>query len=254
MWGGRLRFTTAMLLRHRPGRRVHDRRPVGRHPRRVAVRHAADRHLLHRRPLPLRAVRRRRLRPVRRLLLLVAEGLRPHAQRAARQVELLADGRRHEPHVRADAHRRSAGPAPAHVPLRRPTWASTFWNLMATIGAFILALGVLALHHQRRRSRARKPAQRPARPVGRPQLRVDDDQPAQAAQLRRHPRRCTRIDEFFHRKYEEDEETGTLQQVATAEEILAEQERNADHAHPPAVAVVLAARRGGRPADHRPSA
>ena len=37
------------------------------------------------------------------------------------------------------------------------------------------------------------------------------------------------IDEFFHRKYAEDEETGTLRQVATAEDILAEQERHADH-------------------------
>jgi cytochrome c oxidase subunit 1 len=37
------------------------------------------------------------------------------------------------------------------------------------------------------------------------------------------------IDEFFHRKYAEDEETGKLRQVATAEEILAEQEAHADH-------------------------
>ena len=41
--------------------------------------------------------------------------------------------------------------------------------------------------------------------------------------------RCTPIDEFFHRKYEEDEDTGKLRQVATAEEILAEQEAHADH-------------------------
>ena len=37
------------------------------------------------------------------------------------------------------------------------------------------------------------------------------------------------IDEFFHRKYAEDEETGKLRQVATAEELLAEQEAHADH-------------------------
>ena len=37
------------------------------------------------------------------------------------------------------------------------------------------------------------------------------------------------IDEFFHRKYVEDEETGSLKKVATVEDLLAEQERNADH-------------------------
>ena len=84
-------------LRHRPDRGVHHRRAVGRHPRHLAVGHPADRHLLHRRPLPLRALRRRHLRHLRRLLLLVAEDLRPDAQREAGQVELLADGHRHQP-------------------------------------------------------------------------------------------------------------------------------------------------------------
>ena len=37
----------------------------------------------------------------------------------ARQVELLADDHRHEPDVRADAHHRPAGPAAAHVRLDR---------------------------------------------------------------------------------------------------------------------------------------
>jgi cytochrome c oxidase subunit 1 len=42
------------------------------------------------------------------------------------------------------------------------------------------------------------------------------------------------LDEFFHRKYEEDHETGKLTKVATAEEILAELEANADpHIHLP---------------------
>ena len=106
-------------VRHRPGRRVHDRRTVRRHPRRGAVGHPADRHLLHRRPLPLRAVRRRRARVLRRLLLLVAEGLRQVPVREARQVELLADDHRHEPDVRPDAHHRPAGPAAAHVRVDR---------------------------------------------------------------------------------------------------------------------------------------
>ncbi len=42
------------------------------------------------------------------------------------------------------------------------------------------------------------------------------------------------LDEFFHRKYEEDATTHTMKQVATAEELIAEQERNADkHIHMP---------------------
>ena len=42
------------------------------------------------------------------------------------------------------------------------------------------------------------------------------------------------LDEFFHRKYEEDPDTGQVRKVATAEEILAEQEANADqHIHMP---------------------
>jgi len=42
------------------------------------------------------------------------------------------------------------------------------------------------------------------------------------------------LDEFFHRKYEEDPATHTMREVATAEEVLAELERNADaHIHMP---------------------
>ena len=103
------------VVRHGAHRRVRHRRAVGCHPRRVTVGHAADRHLLHRRPHPLRAVRRHRARVLRRLLLLVAEDLRQVPQRAHRQVELLADAHRHELDVRADAHHRPAGPTAADV-------------------------------------------------------------------------------------------------------------------------------------------
>ena len=52
------------------------------------------------------------------------------------------------------------------------------------------------------------------------------------------------LDEFFHRKYEDvgEGDQHELRQVATAEEIIAEQEAHADAAHPHAVAVVLADR------------
>ena len=42
------------------------------------------------------------------------------------------------------------------------------------------------------------------------------------------------LDEFFHRKYEEDPTTHTMREVASAEDVLAELERNADkHIHMP---------------------
>ncbi len=55
---------------------------------------------------------------LRRLLLLVAEGLRPHARRAPRQDELLADAHRVQPHVLPDALPRSRGHAAPHLHLR----------------------------------------------------------------------------------------------------------------------------------------
>ena len=85
----------------------------------VPVRHPADRHLLRRRALPLRAVRRDDARDLLGLLLLVAEDLRADARRAAREVELLVDADRLQPHVLPDAHRRPDRDAAAHLHLRR---------------------------------------------------------------------------------------------------------------------------------------
>ena len=58
------------------------------------------------------------VRDLRRLLLLAAEGLRPDARRTAREVELLDDAHRVQPHVLPDALRRAVRHAAAHVPLR----------------------------------------------------------------------------------------------------------------------------------------
>ena len=85
----------------------------------VPVRHPADRHLLHRRPLPLRALRRQHLRPVRRRS---TTGTRSSPagmlSRAARQAPLLADADRVQPHLRPVPHPRPPGHAPAdlHLP------------------------------------------------------------------------------------------------------------------------------------------
>ena len=129
----------------------------------VAGRHPADRHLLRRRPLPLRAVRRRRLRLLRRLLLLVAEDLRPHAQRDARQVELLADAHRVQPHVRPDAHPRPRRACPGASTPTPSGYGFDLWNLVATIGAFIIAARRAGVPRQHRRARRKQGASRSTR-------------------------------------------------------------------------------------------
>ena len=159
------------------------------------VRHPADRHLLHRRPLPLRALRRRRPRLLRRLLLLVAEGLRPHAQRDARQVELLADAHRLQPHVRADAHPRPAGHAPPHLHLRATGYGLRLLEPGRARSARSSSPSACCCSSSTSSTAGARPRPtgRPGRrPVGRPQPRVDDHQPAAGAQLRRRSRPCTR--------------------------------------------------------------
>ena len=69
---------------------VHDRRPVRHDARHRPGRPAAHRHLLHRGPFPLRALRRLGDGDPGRNLLLVAEDVRPAAERAPRQVALRA--------------------------------------------------------------------------------------------------------------------------------------------------------------------
>ena len=104
-----------------------------------------------------------------------------------------------------------------------------FWNLVSSIGALTIAIGVL-LFLVNVVKNAQGPA-RPARPVGRarrcewmttspPKEHNFDSLPTVHA-----------LDEFFHRKYEDvgEGDHHDLQQVATAEEILAQMEAEADH-------------------------
>ena len=89
-----------------------------------------------------------------------------------------------------------------------------------------------ALPHQRRHH-GPQAAQRPARSLGRPHLRVDDDEPAQGPQLRRHPHGAHASTSSSTASTQRTR-NGKLRQVLTAEEILADQERNADdHIHLP---------------------
>src|SRR5262245_48214605 len=102
-----------------------------------------------------------------------------------------------------------------------------FWNFVATVGAFIIALGVLVFIVNAYRS-LRGPKNAPLDPWDARSYEWMTTSPPKEHNFDAVPVVHT-IDEFFHRKYVEDEETGTLKKVATVEDLLAEQERNADH-------------------------
>ena len=91
-----------------------------------------ERHLLHRRPHPLRALRRLAVHDLRRRLLLVPEDDGPDVRRAARQAALLADVRRLQRDVRADApDRRSRacrGASPTTPSSSRAGTCSSRWR------------------------------------------------------------------------------------------------------------------------------
>ena len=128
----------ARLPVHVPHRR-HQRRVQRRRPGRLRP----ARHVLGRRPHPLRAVRRLGLRRVRRRLLLVPQDVGADARRDAGQDPLRAHVHRLQPDLLPDAH---PGPRRA-CPGASPTYAATAgWdqlNLMATIGSFIIAVSML---------------------------------------------------------------------------------------------------------------
>ena len=122
------------------------------------------------------------------LLLLVAEDLRPHAQRDAGQGQLLDDARRVQPHVLPDAHPRPHRHAAPHLPLPGGHGLGHGSTMIETVGAFIIALvgADLLREHHLLGSEAR--CRRRRRPVGRPLARVVDPVAAARVQLRRDPR------------------------------------------------------------------
>jgi cytochrome c oxidase subunit 1 len=107
-----------------------------------------------------------------------------------------------------------------------------FWNLISTIGAFTIALGVfLFIVNVVKTARSREVT--PGDPWDARTLEWITASPPKEHNFDRIPH-VHELDEFFHLKYAEDEETGELRQVRTYEEILAEQETNADqHIHMP---------------------
>jgi cytochrome c oxidase subunit 1 len=101
-----------------------------------------------------------------------------------------------------------------------------FWNRVASLGSFIVALGVVLFvvnvaHTARRAPRA------PLDPWDARSLEWMTHSPPKEHNWDRIPT-VHSLDEFFHRKYEEDEETGELTNVQSAEQIVAEHERQAD--------------------------
>ncbi len=229
LWGGKLWYTTAMkfaigvivLFTIGGLSGVTHAVAPGRHP--------ADRHVPHRRPLPLRDRRWRGDGPVRRLLLLVAEGVRQAARRALGKWNfwLMFFG------VNLTF-------APMHIlgmqgqPRRMVVWPEkltgegffdlAFWNYVATLGSFVIALGVLMfvinIYYT-----SKKAPKAPLDPWDARTLEWMTASPPKEHNFDAIPT-VHALDEFFHRKYEEvDTENGPrLKKVRTAEEVLAAEE------------------------------
>ena len=104
-----------------------------------------------------------------------------------------------------------------------------FWNRVASVGSFVIALGVLLFVINIFHTWKKAPAA-PLDPWDARTLEWITASPPKEHNFDRIPT-VHALDEFFHRKYEEqDTPDGTkLVKVRSAEEILAEEEANADH-------------------------
>lgn len=107
-----------------------------------------------------------------------------------------------------------------------------FWNLVSSIGSFVLGVGILLFLINVVITK-RNPTKSPLDPWDARSLEWMTSNPPKEHNFDVIPT-VHHLDEFFHRKYEEDPATHTMRRTATAEEIMAEQERNADrHIHMP---------------------
>ena len=110
-----------------------------------------------------------------------------------------------------------------------------FWNRVASVGSFILAVGVFLFlvniwYTHRAKSNTPKA---PLDPWDARTLEWITQSPPKEHNFDKVPT-VHALDEFFHRKYEVDHETGEVRKVATAEEILAAEEAQGDkHIHLP---------------------
>ena len=107
-----------------------------------------------------------------------------------------------------------------------------FWNRVASVGSFVLAIGVLmflinVVYTHRTAGVA------PADPWDARSLEWMTSNPPAEHNFDAIPT-VHELDEFFHRKYEENEATGEIHQVSTYEEIMADEATRADkHIHLP---------------------
>jgi cytochrome c oxidase subunit 1 len=107
-----------------------------------------------------------------------------------------------------------------------------FWNMVASIGSFVLAFGILLFLINIYYTWRKGPVS-PLDPWDARSLEWMTTNPPKEHNFDAIPT-VHHLDEFFHRKYEEDEVTGEIKQVRTAEDILAEQTANAEsHIHLP---------------------
>jgi cytochrome c oxidase subunit 1 len=118
-----------------------------------------------------------------------------------------------------------------------------FWNQIASLGSLILAVGVLLfLINVVKTARSKELA--PLDPWDSRTLEWMTSSPPKEHNFDVIPT-VHHLDEFFHRKYQQDPVTHEYKQIATAEEILADQEAHADkHIHMPSPSywpIVLAA-------------
>ena len=116
-----------------------------------------------------------------------------------------------------------------------------FWNLVASVGTIILGIGILFFFINVWVDP--QGAARPGRPVGRPH-RSSGSPPARRRRTTSiAPRRCTRStsSSTASTKTSATGDHHDYEQVMTGEEVIAEEDRARRRAHPPAVAVLLAA-------------
>ncbi len=107
-----------------------------------------------------------------------------------------------------------------------------FWNMVASIGSFILAIGVF-LFLVNVWWTAKRGQTAPLDPWDARSLEWMTENPPKEHNFDAIPT-VSSLDEFFHRKYEENHETGEVTKVATAEQVMAEMNANPDkHIHLP---------------------
>lgn len=108
----------------------------------------------------------------------------------------------------------------------------SFWNLVSSVGAFVIAIGVFVFIVNIVQT-TRKGAVAPLDPWDARSLEWMTTSPPKVHNFDAIPT-VHALDEFFHRKYEEDHESGEIRQVATYDDIMADELTRADtHFHMP---------------------